>query len=973
MAATDAGPLRGVPELVGRAGELQVLDARVRSAAAGAGQVVLLAGEPGIGKTRLAEETVALGAGLGMPCRWGRAVEGDGGPPFSPFGQLLRGLHTPAQSTTPAAAVPSGLVAAGVAGPGPLPGVLAAQGRFEMFEAVTGLLAVAAAATGLVVVLDDLQWADPGSLQLLVHLTRGLADSRVLVVGAYRDTETGGREALRRALAALAHEPVVTRIRVVGLAEAEVAARLTAVTGRAVSTRVAAVVSRRSQGNPFFIAELARLLDEAGDNEHDEVVAERLPDGVRDAVHARLARLSQGCRSVVCTAAVLGFDVDVPALSALTGHPVEEVLTAVDEASAAGVLTAADGWRFTHDLVREAARAELGSARRVQVHLGMARFLETRADVQGRLPELAFHWLESLPVGDTAWAVRWAERAAEQAMAQLAWEDAAALLGRALHAARATTGEQFTARDLCRLLQARAWAQARGYDMDGARRSLLDLVAVARPAGDAAAIGQAALTMAGLTDALWGATGKQLCEEALALLPVEDSPLRAQLLAQLTGDQLMADTESSPERVEALSREAMGMAERVGDHAALVAALRARQIARSGPDGATERLALGDRMRALGERDGDDDAVLWGRLWRFDALAQLGAIDRAEAELGPIAVLAEQLRAPLARLHLLRSRGAIAIGRGRFAEAVACGQEAVTLAERAGHEGAVAPTLGILAFVRSLTGAPTLPVDPSPAGKKGALALEPAVTALWFLALGRQEDAKVIYSGLPPASAVPGFLALPYLATLADLAAAFDDRDMAAEVYPRLLPCADLFICSGAGVIGIEGSVRLPLGVSAGTLGRLDEAVRHLRAAVEANDRAGCPPFAATARYQLARVLARRRRPGDREEAAALAVSAASQADRLGMAPLHRRAGELSRSLAGNQAGPLTPREREIAVLVADGLTDRQIAAVTHLSERTAENHVAHIRTKLGFASRAQIAAWIAGGHHGPDVSTRPE
>ena len=144
MAATDAGARRGVPELVGRARELQVLDARVRSAAAGAGQVVLLAGEPGIGKTRLAEETVALGAGLGMPCRWGRAVEGDGGPPFSPFGQLLRGLHTPAQSTTPAAAVPSGLVAAGVAGPGPLPGALAAQGRFEMFEAVTDLLAAAA-------------------------------------------------------------------------------------------------------------------------------------------------------------------------------------------------------------------------------------------------------------------------------------------------------------------------------------------------------------------------------------------------------------------------------------------------------------------------------------------------------------------------------------------------------------------------------------------------------------------------------------------------------------------------------------------------------------------------------------------------------------------------------------------------------------------------------------------------------------
>ena len=552
--------------------------------------------------------------------------------------------------------------------------MLAAQGRFEMFEAVTDLLAAAAAATGLVVVLDDLQWADPGSLQLLVHLTRGLADSRLLVVGAYRDTETGGREALRRALAALAHEPVVTRIRVVGLAEAEVAARLTAVTGRAVSNRVAAVVSRRSQGNPFFIAELARLLDEAGDDEHDEVVAERLPDGVRDAVHARLARLSPGCRSVVCTAAVLGLDVDVPALSALTGHPVEEVLAAVDEASAAGVLTAADGWRFTHDLVREAARAELGSARRVQVHLGMARFLGPAPTCRAGCPSWpSTGWnrcRSATPPGPCAgpsgppsrrWP-SWPGRTPPRC-----WR-------RALHAARATTGEQFTAGDLCRLLQARAWAQARGYDMDGARRSLLDLVAVARPAGDAAAIGQAALTMAGLTDALWGATGKQLCEEALALLPVEDSPLRAQLLAQLTVDQLMADTESSPERVEALSREAMGMAERVGDTpgwSRRCGPARSRRAGRTAPANGSPS-ATGCSSSAA---EGDDDAGCGdgcGGSTRWPSWAQ---IDRAEAELGPIAGLA-QLRSPLARLHLLRSRGTIAAARGRFAEALACGHEA---------------------------------------------------------------------------------------------------------------------------------------------------------------------------------------------------------------------------------------------------------------------------------------------------------
>jgi len=201
---------------------------------------------------------------------------------------------------------------------------------------------------------------------------------------------------------------------------------------------------------------------------------------------------------------------------------------------------------------------------------------------------------------------------------------------------------------------------------------------------------------------------------------------------------------------------------------------------------------------------------------------------------------------------------------------------------------------------------------------------------------------------------------LPYLAGWAELADAFDDRTIAATVYQRLLPYADLFVCSGAGALGVTGSARLPLGIAAGTTGRLDDAVRHLRAAAQVNDRAGLPPFAAHARYQLARHLARRRRPGDREEAAALATSAAAVAERLGMEPLRRAAGELGATLAGQPAGPLTRREREIAVLVSQGLTNRQIAAAAHISERTAENHVQHILGKLGFATRAQIAAWVA-------------
>jgi DNA-binding CsgD family transcriptional regulator len=193
----------------------------------------------------------------------------------------------------------------------------------------------------------------------------------------------------------------------------------------------------------------------------------------------------------------------------------------------------------------------------------------------------------------------------------------------------------------------------------------------------------------------------------------------------------------------------------------------------------------------------------------------------------------------------------------------------------------------------------------------------------------------------------------------ADLAAEFGDREVADDVYRRLSPFAHLFICGGAGVVAIAGSVQSSLGVAAAATGRLDDGVRHLRAAIDINERADLPPSTASAQFRLAGVLATRRRTGDREEAAALAALALATAVQLGMVPLQRRAQGLADSLAGTDSGPLTEREQQIALLVSQGLTNRQIASLAHISERTAETHVRNILAKLGFSSRAQIAAWV--------------
>jgi len=943
--------------LVGREREQRALCAAIEAAASGCGQVVLLSGEPGIGKTRLAEEAATQAAAFGMRSCWARASDDAGSPPYWLFRQLLGCLEHAAVAESPSEL---SLVAPDLRSAG---GAVAVgydeADRFRAFQAVRSMLGAAAEPDGMLLILDDLQWADPSSLQLLVHVARDIAQTRLVLVATYRDTELAGRVALQQTLMTLAREATVTALGLSGLVEPGVAAQLAEISGGVVSQSVVRAVTRRTNGNPFFVAELGRLIEEGPDD--SQRIAQALPAGLRDAVRGRLAQLSPACRRLMAIAAVVGSTLDPGVLAAMAATDLATVMAAVDEATAAGILTRPAGWRFMHDLIRDTARLDLTTTERLSAHDRVAAVLSGRADAVSQLAEIAFHAVASLPLGDATRAAVVAERAAAGAAGQLAWDQAASLYGQAVTAAFAGS---LPVADRCRLLLAQARAQVRGYDIDGARQSLLTVVDLARDSGDVGTIAAAALVMEGVTEPLWAGTGAGLCEEALAGLPDEDTPLRARLLAQLAVHRQLSEVIPDQEAVGRLSESALAMAERTGDHEALVAALRARQAARSGPDGAAERLALGNRMAAVGTNAQDDDVLLWGLLWRFDAVAQLGRVEEAEAELSRLAAVAGRLRSPMARWHLMRCRGAVAIGRGRLDEAYACGQEQVELARRAGHGRAHVPSVGFLIYVCCLTGAAELPQDvPVEASWDPATPLY-AMTGAWHLAMGRREAARQVYLSVPPDLPVADFILLPALAWAADLAAAFEDVPRCVEVYRRLLPFADLFVCGGAGAVAIWGTVQLPLGVAAAGAGRMDDAVRHLRAAAQINEQARLPPFAATARYQLAQVLARRGRSGDREDASALAAAAAAEAERLGMAPLSRAASELAASLAGRRSGPLTARERDVAVLVSQGLTNRQIAALRHLSERTVENHVQHICTKLGFHNRTQIAAWVAAGEN---------
>jgi DNA-binding CsgD family transcriptional regulator len=323
--------------------------------------------------------------------------------------------------------------------------------------------------------------------------------------------------------------------------------------------------------------------------------------------------------------------------------------------------------------------------------------------------------------------------------------------------------------------------------------------------------------------------------------------------------------------------------------------------------------------------------------------------------------VADRLRSPLARWHAVRARATIAHARGRFEEAGVLGAQAVELARRAGHDAALLTSRGFLHLLSTQTeDDEDVPDELLQTHFNSApTAILRAVFADRKVAMGDRAEAHRIYLSLPPPTSVPPFVRLPMLCVTADLAAEFGDLEAAGDAYRRLSPFAHLFICGGAGVVAIAGSVQGALGVAVAAIGRLDDGVRHLRDAIEINERAGLPPSTASAQFRLAEVLARRRRTGDREEATALAALALGMAVSLRMVPLQRRAQRLVDSLAGTEAGPLTEREQQIALLVSQGLTNRQIASITHISERTAETHVSNILAKLSFSTRAQIAAWV--------------
>jgi DNA-binding CsgD family transcriptional regulator len=972
---------------VGREAELAALTADLEAAAAGRGRVVLLAGEPGIGKTRLAEELAAQATARGVLVLWGRCWEGEGAPAFWPWVQVVRGYVRTAdpgvlRHEMGAGAADIAQIAPAVGEclpdlPTPPPTEPEAA-RFRLFDSLAGFWRAAAARRPLLLVLDDLHWADAPSLALLRFLGRELEDAGPLVVGVYRHTEVDRGHPLLATLADLTRGQGRRRLLLGGLDQREVASFVALVAGVAPAPGLAAALHRQTDGNPFFVTEVVRLLASQGRLHAGEAgpraLATSLPEGVKAVVAERLGRLSDGCRRVLETAAILGRDFQLRALQPASGMEPKLLLELLEEAEAARVVGAVPGglgrWRFAHALVREVLYEGLPAARRIRLHGRVGEALEAvyAADPGPHLAELAHHFVSAAPGGQemVGRAVRAATLAGRRALDLLAWEEAADLFERALAALE--LAEPPDQRQRCELLLALGEARMAASDVPAARAAYLQAGELARRIGSPEVLARAGLGL-GLefTVGMVDPVEVGLLEEALVALGDSDSPLRALALARLARALMFTP---QVERRLTLSEDAVEMARRLGDPATLAAVLFDRHMAIWGPDRpevASERLAAAGEVVRLAERIGDRAMALRGRGLRRTDLLELGDLAGFDADLAAAEQTAQQLRQLHYDWQLPLVRACRAMLAGRFAEAQEEAAQGLAIGRRAGDQAVEVYCPGVVAGLRLMEGrfGETVEVFQGLAARFPALPILRTCLAAALAEAGRTGEAQAEVEQLAAGdlAAVPRDATWTFsLALLALACHHLGDTEHAAKLYGLLEPYADRNIAFGRVGCLCLGPACYYLGLLDLTLGRPEQALGRFQQAAALARRLQAPPMVAHSHEGQARALLALHRPGDRPQAQALLQEAAATAEELGICGLVERAaallGELAAPAAPAWPAGLTEREVEVLRLIAAGRSNRAIAQALFISPNTVLHHVSHIYAKTGVANRAEAAAY---------------
>jgi len=862
-------------------------------------RVVFVSGEPGIGKTRFATHHAIEAHSDGATVLYGRCDE-ELAVPYAPWIDALS--HLVANASEEVLANHIARHGGEVARLAPelarrvpdLPPPRRSDPeteRYMLFSAVAGLLAGASEREPLVLILDDLHWADKPTLALLKHLAVSGAAMRLLVFGTYRGSDLARGHPLADLLAQLHGEDGVHRVALSGLDEPDVVALLEAAAGHELDDagrRLAHHFARETDGNPFFVAELLRHLIESGEIAQGEdgrwhlegdLGDLGLPQSVREVVGRRVERLGEDIQAAMNVAAVIGRDFDVDLLARVSGWNEDDLLDMLEQAARASVVTeSADTlgrFSFAHALINHTLYEDLGRTRRARLHLRVAEALEALCgdDPGDRLGELAYHWSEAIEPVHTGKAVDYSRRAGERALAELAPDEALRWFGQALHLLeqRETDDPRLHVDLMIGLGEAQRDAGDAEY-----RETLLEAARLAGERGEPALQTRAVLANnRGITSLLGAVDDERVAglERTLEQLGDQEPELRARLLSMLA---LELGYGSEAERRKRLSDEALELARRAGSPRTLAQVLYERAFALSGPDVVRERDQAVAELSAMGAELADPILDFWASSLLALAAGQRGDYAAVDEAIERLNALADEVGRPTMRWTATYICG----GRARLAAEHERAEELANRVLTFEEPDAATVYAAQIYTIRLDQGRLDELVDLVEEGfeQNAGLAAWEGVLARTYAELGQLDRA----AELVRRAADDGFERLPrdfvWLTGMENWSyatAAVGDVDAAELVYELLAPFKDQFIWSGA--VG-DGLVAGPLGRTATVLGRYDEAEALLTAAEAVHESIPLPVQLGRTRIDLARCLIRRGGPGDYERARAVAELAAAAA-----------------------------------------------------------------------------------------------